>query len=203
MTDPIMTPETFASLLAIAFASFTTPGPNNAMLASSGATFGLRATLAHMLGVALGFAFMMLLVGLLLGGLFTQSALFREVLRWGGAGLMLWVAWKIATAGGIGKAGARPRPMRFHEAAAFQWINPKAWVMALALTSQFVRPEAPILTALVVAATCAAMGGFSSVLWAGSGALLARLLGTPARLRAFNRTMAGLIALGVLWLLTE
>ncbi|MGA1210069.1 MAG: LysE family translocator, partial [Gemmobacter sp.] len=124
-----MTPETLAALAAIAFASCWTPGPNNAMLASSGATFGLARTIPHLLGVALGFPVMAVIVGLFLGEAFQRSALLQEGLRWGGAALLLWVAWKIATAGGMGRAGAAARPLRLHEAAAFQWINAKAWVM--------------------------------------------------------------------------
>jgi threonine/homoserine/homoserine lactone efflux protein len=196
-----MSAEVLLSALAIALASLWTPGPNNAMLASSGATFGVRATVPHALGVSVGFAFMMLVVGLVLGGLFTQSALLREALRWGGAGLLLWVAWKIATAGGVTGADGRARPLRFHEAAAFQWINPKAWVMALGMTAQFVTPVAPVASASALAVLFVLAGLGSSFGWAGAGALMGRLLRTPSRLRAFNRTMGGLIALSVLWML--
>lgn len=189
-----MSPEMMLSATLIALASLWTPGPNNAMLASSGATFGLRATAPHALGVALGFAFMMLAVGLVLGGLFAQSALLREALRWGGAALLLWVAWKIATAGGLGRAGGRPRPMRFLEAAAFQWINPKAWVMAVGMSAQFITPAAPVASALALGTLLAVAGLGSAFGWAGAGVLLGRILRTPARLRAFNLTMGAMIA---------
>lgn len=105
-----MTPDTFPALLALAVATLFTPGPNNAMLAASGANFGFRRTLPHLLGVALGFPLMLLIVGLALGGIFQASALLREGLRWGGAALLLWIAWKIARSGGSGrKAKARIR----------------------------------------------------------------------------------------------
>lgn len=196
-----MTPDMFLSALTIALASLWTPGPNNAMLASSGATFGLRATAPHALGVALGFAFMMLAVGLVLGGIFTQSALLREGLRWGGAVLLLWIAWKISTSGGLGGSGGRPRPMRFHEAAAFQWINPKAWVMAIGMSAQFITPAAPVASALSLGGLMAVAGLGSAFGWASAGVLIGRILRTPARLRAFNVTMGALIALSVLWML--
>lgn len=189
-----MPAEMFLSALTIALASLWTPGPNNAMLASSGATFGLRATVPHALGVTLGFSFMMLAVGLLLGGLFTQSAPLREALRWGGAALLLWVAWKIATAGGLGGSGGRPRPMRFAEAVAFQWINPKAWVMAVGMSAQFITPAAPVASALALAGLMAVAGLGSSFGWASAGVLIGRVLRTPARLRAFNLTMGAMIA---------
>ena len=147
-----MTLALFLSILAIALPSTLTPGPNNAMLASSGATFGLRCTVPHALGVALGFPLMLFLVGLFLGELFQRSAVLQQVLRWGGAALLLWVAWKIATSGGLGGKGARARPLRFHEAVAFQWINPKAWAMAIGISAQFIGVDAPMRSALGLAA---------------------------------------------------
>lgn len=192
-----MTPETLAALAAIAFASCWTPGPNNAMLASSGATFGLARTIPHLIGVALGFPVMAVIVGLFLGEAFQRSALLQEGLRWGGAALLLWVAWKIATAGGMGRAGAAARPLRLHEAAAFQWINAKAWVMAVGTAAQFIRAEAPYASALWIGGVFVAAGITSALGWAAGGAALGRFLGTPARIRAFNRAMAAMIALGV------
>jgi len=194
---PPMPPDLLAPLIMLAFASAWTPGPNNAMMASSGATFGLRASVPHMLGVALGFPVMAFLVALALGGLYQGSALLREALRWAGAALMLWVAWRIAVAGGAARTAAGARPMRFHEAAAFQWINPKAWVMALGIGAQFVRPEAPVVSALVVMAVFVAAGLTSSLGWTGAGHALAGWLARPGRLRGFNLAMAALIVASV------
>jgi threonine/homoserine/homoserine lactone efflux protein len=87
--------------------------------------------------------------------------------------------------------------MRFHEAAAFQWVNPKAWVMALGIGAQFVRPEAPVGSALVVMAVFAAAGLTSSLGWTGAGHALARWLERPGRLRGFNLVMAGLIVASI------
>lgn len=196
-----MTLALFLSILAIALPSTWTPGPNNAMLASSGATFGLRRTVPHALGVALGFPLMLFLVGLFLGELFQRSAVLQQVLRCGGAALLLWVAWKIATSGGLGGKGARARPLRFHEAVAFQWINPKAWVMAIGISAQFIGVDAPMRSALGLAAVFVLSGLSSAFGWASAGAVLARFLATPARLRIFNVTMSGLIVLGVVWML--
>lgn len=191
-----MSPDLLAPLVALAFASAWTPGPNNAMLASSGATFGLRPTVPHALGVALGFPVMTFLVMLALGEAWGASATFRAAVRWGGVALLLWVAWKIATAGGLGTAAA-PRPMRFLEAAAFQWVNPKAWVMALGIGAQFVDPARPVPAALAVAGVFVVAGLTSAFGWAGAGHALRRALASPARLRAFNLAMAALIVAGV------
>ncbi|MEO1121599.1 MAG: LysE family transporter, partial [Pseudomonadota bacterium] len=118
--------ERLLALAAFAFASTWTPGPNNIMLANSGATFGYRASQPHAFGVALGFPIMLFLIALGLGELFKASPVFRETLKWAGAALLLYLAWRIATAGRTKTAGGG-RPFTFVEAAGFQWINPKAW----------------------------------------------------------------------------
>lgn len=192
-----MSVETYLTLLALAIGTLFTPGPNNAMLAASGATFGFRRTLPHMLGVAIGFPAMLLIVGLLLGELFQASSVLRETLRWGGAALLLWIAWNIATADPAKAAGAGARPMRFAEAAAFQWINPKAWSMAVAATSQFILPERPLITAAIVTATFLGFGLVSSATWNGAGRMIARWLTSDGRRRVFNLTMAALIVVSI------
>ena len=198
-----MTIEMFTSLVALAAAGAFTPGPNNAMVATSGATFGLRRTLPHIAGIALGFPLMVFLVGFFLAGLFQQSALLREGLRWLGAAILLWIAWKTATAGGAATTGGRPRPLQFIEAAGFQWINPKAWAMAVAITSQFVRGEAPLASAATVASVFIAIGILSAGTWTIAGQQIGRFLTSPARRTAFNWVMAALIAGCVVLLLVE
>ena len=196
-----MSADVLIALVSLAFVSAWTPGPNNALVASSGVTFGLRRSMPHVLGIGLGYPLMVLIVGLVLGQAFQQSVLLREILRWGGSALLLWVAWKIATAGGLEARDGAPRPFTFVEAAAFQWINPKAWVMALGITAQFVRPEAPVWTASVVALVFVAAGLTSAFGWAWSGMILRRWLSSRARLRAFNVAMGLLIASGVVYML--
>jgi len=193
--------ETLPALTALAIATLFTPGPNNAMLAASGANFGFRRTVPHLLGVATGFPLMLLLVGLTLGSLFQASALLRETLRWGGAILLLWIAWKIASSAGTGSKSGGRRPMRFFEAVGFQWINPKAWSMAIAATSQFILPSAPLATAAVVALTFLALGLGSATTWTYGGQAISRWLTTERRMRAFNLTMAGLIVLSIVEIL--
>ncbi|MEZ5777256.1 MAG: LysE family translocator [Paracoccaceae bacterium] len=193
-----MTPETLPALLALAIATLFTPGPNNAMLAASGANFGFRRTIPHLLGVATGFPLMMLIVGLLLGGLFQASAVLRETLRWGGALILLWIAWKIAVSGGIGSKMGNAHPMSYVKAVGFQWVNPKAWSMAIAATSQFILPSAPVTTATLVAATFLTLGLVSASTWAFGGQAIARWLTSARRLKIFNLIMAALIVLSVI-----
>src|SRR5437773_1349241 len=123
--------DLLAALIAFAFVTSITPGPNNLMLLASGVNFGFRRTLPHMLGVGLGFGFMIMVVGLGLSQLFARYPGSYEALRWAGAAYMLWLAWNIANAGPVGEGESRGRPMTFLQAAGFQWLNPKGWVMAV------------------------------------------------------------------------
>ncbi|MGL4281368.1 MAG: LysE family translocator [Albidovulum sp.] len=192
-----MTPEAYYALIALAVATLFTPGPNNAMLASFGARFGFWPSAPHLLGVAVGFPVMLMIVGLMLGEVFKSSALLREGLRWGGAALLLWIAWKTANAGGLAEKESGGKPMTFVGASAFQWINPKGWSMAVAATTQFITPERPVQTAAIVAATFLAIGFASASTWVGLGQALGRWLTTDGRQRVFNITMAALIVLSV------
>lgn len=201
MEPSAMPSQTLLALIGLAIATLFTPGPNNAMLAASGASFGLRRTVPHALGVALGFPAMLLIVGLSLGGLFQQSPLLRETLRWGGAALLLWIAWKVAFSAGTETKDTTARPMTFLGASAFQWINPKGWSMAIAATSQFITPDDPARTALIVAAIFALFGLGSSLTWVGIGQAISRWLTTPSRHRVFNLTMSALIVLSTAELL--
>lgn len=189
--------ESFALLVTMAFVAAFSPGPNNVMLASSGATFGFRRTVPHIAGVMFGFPLMILCVGLFLGQLFEASVLLREILRWAGAGLLLWIAWKIATSGGIGSSQGVARPMRFLESAGFQWVNPKGWAMSIALTSQFVTGANSMVVVPIIASVFILMGIGSASLWTGIGTSLAVWLKTGNRLIWFNRTMAALIVASI------
>lgn len=196
-----MTSQTLLALIALAIATLFTPGPNNAMLATSGANFGFRRSAPHLLGVALGFPMMLLIVGLALGQLFQSSALLREGLRWGGAALLLWIAYKVAFSAGTETKSADARPMTFIGASAFQWINPKGWSMAIAATSLFIDPASPLHTALIVAAIFTGFGLVSAATWVGLGKVISRWLTTEARRRIFNLTMAVLIVLSTIQML--
>ncbi|MBK0400375.1 LysE family translocator [Limibaculum sp. M0105] len=194
--------ETIIALAGFALASTWTPGPNNMMLASSGATFGFRRTLPHALGVALGFPVMLFLIALGLGEAFKRAPAFGAALGWVGCGVMLWLAWRIATARAAGSR-RRPRPLSFAEASAFQWINPKAWVMSIGVSASFATGARPVLEAAVAAGIFVLSGLSSAPGWAAFGAGLGRLLGDGWRLRAFNIAMAALLAASALWLVLD
>ncbi len=198
-----MTADSFVTLLALAVVTAFTPGPNNVLVANSGATFGLRRTWPHVLGIGLGFPLMIFLIGFFLGGVFQSSLVLREGLRWFGAAILLWLAWKLATSGSLSGAGNEPRPFSFLEAAGFQWINPKAWAMAIAITTQFVIADAPMSSALMVAGVFVAVGLTSATTWAVIGQAITRWVNTDSRLRWFNIAMAAIIASCVVFLFLD
>jgi len=194
--------ETFIAFMSLMMAAAWTPGPNNAMLASSGANFGFLKTVPHALGVSLGMPVMLFLISLGLGELFTRSEILRETMRWGGAALLLYIAWRTATATGkLKKEGAR-KPFTFLQAAGFQWINPKAWAMCIAITSQFITGSGnTLLTAGIVTGGAIFAGLSSTLTWTAGGASLQRWLNTEGRLKVFNICMGLMIAACVLMLI--
>ena len=198
-----MTPSTEAilALATLGFAATWTPGPNNMMLAASGATFGMRATTGHALGVALGFPAMMFVLALGLGEVFATTPALREALRWAGVALLLWIAWRIASASRARVEGGRAKPFTFLQACAFQWVNPKAWAMAISIPATFVSGADPLTEALICTAVMVAAGVTSAPTWTGFGALIGRWLASDLRLRVFNGVMGGLLALSALYLL--
>lgn len=193
-----MTLGVFLSLFSIAFVAAWTPGPNNTLVANSAVNFGFRKTIPHISGIGLGFPFMVFCIGFGLGAVFQSSSLLREVLRWGGIAVLMWFAWKIANGGKIKNQDTGDRPFTFFESAAFQWINPKGWVMAISITSQFVSADAMLSSALIVAGVFVTAGFTSASGWALFGKAMQAWLTSPARLRAFNYTMAALLVLSVL-----
>jgi threonine/homoserine/homoserine lactone efflux protein len=184
-------------LVLFALATSVTPGPNNLMLMASGANFGLRATVPHMLGVGLGFVFLCLCTGLGLVEVFDRWPATKQALTVASAAYLVWLAWKFGTAAPLAEGAARGRPMTFLAAAAFQWVNPKAWAMAITAVTVYAGDRSAGAVALV-----AAVFGLVNIpsvgLWVVAGREIRRFLTSPARLRAFNWTMAALI-LATLW----
>ncbi len=198
-----MTPETLSALGLFAFASSITPGPNNVMLLASGANFGFRRTVPHMVGISMGHALMVALVGLGLVGLFVAVPWLRTALTILSAVYLLWLAWKIANAAPPGAAEATGRPLTFVQAAAFQWVNPKAWYMAIYAQTNYAPADAPWAGPVLVALVFAAVNLPSVSAWAWGGTRIRRWLAVPGRLRAFNVTMAVLLVASLWPILTS
>ena len=189
-----MEQTTLAALSAFALVSSITPGPNNMMLMASGANFGLRRTVPHALGVGVGFTLMIVLVGVGLMGLFDLFPVLNTVLKVISVAYLLWLAWKIANAAAPGDGDETPcgKPMTFVQAMLFQWVNPKAWTMALSAIALYA-PDRNFVAVLLVAIVFGIVNLPSTSIWAVMGTVLRGWLSSPARLRAFNWTMAALL----------
>ncbi|MCZ8183060.1 MAG: LysE family translocator [Beijerinckiaceae bacterium] len=186
--------DTLIAFLGFAFASSVTPGPNNMMLLASGVNFGLRRTLWHVAGINVGFPVMLLLSGFGLGQLFIRYPALYTGLKIVGIAYMLWLAWKIARSGPVGEGGAEAgRPMSFLQAAAFQWVNPKAWAMVVGAIAAYTVPENYTGSLVIITLVYALTGTPGSLLWAAFGAALRNFLRDPVKVRWFNLVMALLL----------
>ncbi len=190
--------DTFLALFLFAFTTSITPGPNNMMLFASGVNFGFRRTIPHMLGIGAGFFSLLLGVGLGLGALLHTVPVLYTVLKFAGGAYLAWVAWKIATSRSLSEGKSAAQPMSFVSAAAFQWVNPKAWVMAVTAMATYTIPNIYFASVLMVGAAFALVNVPSVSTWAGFGSALREWLSDPVRLKWFNITMAVLLALS-LW----
>ena len=193
-----MTYEILIALIGFAFASSITPGPNNLMLMASGANYGLWRTVPHMLGISLGHAFMVVMVGVVLLRVFEAYPILNIALKVLSAAYMLWLAWKIANAVAPAAKEVTGKPFTFLQAAAFQWVNPKAWFMAITAISAYAPQGQGIwVGSLIVAAVFSAINLPSVTVWAWLGVQVRRWLGSAGRLRVFNVTMAVLLVLSL------
>jgi threonine/homoserine/homoserine lactone efflux protein len=194
-----MSSDAFLALLVFALVTSVTPGPNNLMLLASGVNFGFVRTVPHMFGIAGGFATLLFGVGLGLGAVLKAYPAFDLTLKIAGGAYLLYLAWKIAMSRSLtAKGEAKAVPMTFFQAAAFQWVNPKAWVMAVTAMAVYTNPEAPFLSMLLVTAAFAAVNLPSVSVWAGFGMALRGFLADPMRLKWFNIAMGVLLA-ATLW----
>ena len=196
-----MTLDIFAALVLFAFVTSVTPGPNNFMLLASGVNFGFSRTIPHMLGIGAGFLSLLLGVGFGLGAVLSAYPALHLALKIGGGAYLLYLAWRIAMARSMGDGGAKQsdaRPMTFLEAAAFQWVNPKAWVMAVTAMAIYTTPQAQFLSVTLVAVAFAIVNVPCVSIWAGFGVALRGFLADPVRLKWFNIAM-GLMLVASLW----
>ncbi|ESW86324.1 LysE family translocator [Mesorhizobium sp. C280B] len=194
-----MTLDALFALLVYAFVTSITPGPNNFMLLASGVNFGLVKTVPHMLGIGFGFLVLLLAVGFGLGAVLTAFPVLHTGLKIAGGLYLLYLAWKIAMSRSLGGEGeAKGQPMRFIEAAAFQWVNPKAWVMAITAMAVYTNPERPLVSVVLIAAAFAVVMLPSISTWAGFGMALRGFLADTARLKWFNIAMGVMLA-ATLW----
>ncbi len=194
-----MGPEQVTAFAVFAFVTSATPGPNNVMLTATGANVGMRRGMPHVLGVALGFSLMIFLVAAGIGSVLIENPSAMRILRIAGIVVLLWLAWKIATAGRT-STGERQRPIGFLGAAAFQWVNPKSWLICASAVGSFLQTESggAIPQAALFGLIFIAVGMPCMFAWLGFGAAMQRVLQTDRALRVFNVAMGLLLAATVL-----
>jgi threonine/homoserine/homoserine lactone efflux protein len=196
------TTEQIVAFLLFAVVAAVTPGPSNIMLTAAGANAGVLRGLPCLFGVSAGMGLMMFLVPLGVGGLVLRTPLVLRVLHWGGAAFLLWLAWKIATAGRSDSAAERD-PVGFVGAALFQWINPKSWLVSASAAGTFLDPASgsAITQALALGGLFVLAALPSGLVWLVFGAAVQQALREERRRRIFNVVMGLLLALSVVLIL--
>ncbi|MDR2308481.1 MAG: LysE family translocator [Paucimonas sp.] len=190
--------DLLSAFVLFAFVSSITPGPNNTMLLASGLNFGVRRSIPHALGISVGFMVMVLAVGLGLGEVFKAWPPLYGILRYAGAAYLLYLAWKIATSGPMsGELDASRKPLGFWGAAAFQWVNPKAWVMAVGAITTYTPAQGYVFNVVVIAALFALVNLPSVGVWVMFGSALRNLLRNPRAVVLFNVLMAVLLVISL------
>ena len=184
--------ELLTALVGFCFASSITPGPNNLMLMASGANFGFVRSIPHMLGIGIGFVLMVILVGIGLAQIFDSYPIAHTILKVASVLYMLYLAYKIATAAPATKGDQTGTPMTFLQAASFQWVNPKAWTMAITAVTVYTA-DTSLASILIVGAVFGAINLPCVSCWTVLGQQMARILTNRTRLRAFNVSMALLL----------
>jgi len=192
-----MTTELLFALWLYALVSSITPGPNNLMLLASGVNFGFWRTVPHILGITFGHSFMVFVVGMGVTGVLTRWPVLHVALKVGSVVYLLWLAWKIAHAAAPEMGKSAGKPMTPLQAAAFQWVNPKAWTMAIGAITLYA-PGTDIWSVLMVTAVFGSTNLPSVSLWAALGTALRNALRNPRLLRVFNWGMAVLLV-ATLW----
>ena len=193
-----MTYSLLTGLVLFCFVSSITPGPNNLMLMATGANFGARRAAPHASGIVLGFTFMIVAIGLGVAQLFQIHPLAHQLLGVVSVIYLIYLAYKTATSRtNLDSPEPTGEPITFWQAAAFQWVNPKAWTMALAAVTVYAPQPVTYKEVIVVAAIFGAINLPCISVWLMLGVKMRRFLTTPARLRGFNWTMAGLLILSL------
>ena len=196
--------DVFFAVLSFAFSSTITPGPNNLMMLASGVNHGVKASLPHLLGICLGFPLMVLLVGLGFGAVFSQFPLLHSLIKWLGIAYLLYLAWLIATSAPRALEGGHGKPFSFWQAAAFQWVNAKAWMMATGAIAAFTTVGGAVFLDVAQIVLAFFLTSFPCVgAWLVFGALLQNLLQTARAQRIFNGIMGLILVSSVVPMLVD
>ncbi|HAW92137.1 MULTISPECIES: LysE family translocator [unclassified Arsukibacterium] len=196
--------ELFLAVLFFAFSTTITPGPNNVMIMSSGVNYGVKQSMPHWLGICFGFPLMVLLVGLGFGVIFDRYPHLHQLIKIVGTLYLIWLAWRIASARPETIATGKSKPFTFLQAALFQWVNGKAWVMASGAVAAFTSVSGVYWFQVVLITLAFLVMAFPCVgVWLVFGAGLRKVLTQPMFQRMFNIFMGAILLLSVLPVVAE
>ncbi|WED22071.1 LysE family translocator [Vibrio sp. JC009] len=192
----------FLSVIMFAIVMTGTPGPNNVMLTASGANFGYRKSIPHFLGVGIGLMSMILLLAAGMGVMFQTYPVLQEGMKWLGSAYILYLGWKIATTRPKTDSDqAERKPMTLIQAALFQYLNPKAWMMMVTAIGSFSLQGSDYwLSVLYIALIFWVTQLHTSSIWVGFGTLIGRLLSDAVAWKRFNFSMGALTAACVVFM---
>ncbi|AEG12043.1 Lysine exporter protein (LYSE/YGGA) [Shewanella baltica OS183] len=191
--------ELILAIALFAFSSGITPGPNNIMLMTSGVNFGVKRSIPHLLGISLGFPTMILAIGLGLSALFQSYPIIHQVIKVVGIGYLLYLSWLIANSSSKMEGKAITKPFSFIQAAAFQWVNPKGWIMAVGAIATFTSVQQDLTPQVITIATVFLCVAFPcAIVWLGFGVAFKRILKNERQQKIFNITMAVLLVASII-----
>ena len=189
--------EYYLSVILFCLVTSITPGPNNIMLMSSGLNHGVLKTVPHISGIIIGFPLMVAALGFGLGTIFLNYPVMHQVIKIAGVSYLLFLAWKIANTTRANAGNHLREPLTFMQAAAFQWLNPKAWVIAIGAIAAFTTVGKFEVQVIIIVFTYLFVGTFSMGLWLLMGASLQKILHSQKQLQVFNVVMAILLVLSI------
>lgn len=189
--------EYYLSIILFCLVTSITPGPNNIMLMSSGLNHGVLKTVPHISGIIVGFPLMVAALGFGLGTLFLNYPVIHQVIKIAGISYLMFLAWKIANTSNANAGKPLKEPLTFMQAAAFQWLNPKAWVIGIGAIATFTTVGNIEIQVIIIVFTYLFVGAFSMGLWLLMGASLQKILRSQNQLKVFNVVMAILLVLSI------
>ncbi len=190
--------ELLIPIIIFCFATSISPGPNNIMLMTSGVNYGIVKSIPHLLGINIGFPAMVAAIGFGLGSIFIAFPSLYLIIKTLGISYLLYLAWKIARSSMPGTYVVSNQPITFMQAVLFQWVNPKAWVMAIGAIASFTTSEKMVSQILMIVAGYAIVGGMCIATWLCAGAAMKRFLQNEKLLKIFNLMMATLLVMSVI-----
>ncbi|MGP1831975.1 LysE family translocator [Shewanella frigidimarina] len=191
--------ELVFAIALFAFSAGITPGPNNIMLMTSCVNFGIKRSIPHLMGISLGFPTMILAVGLGLSAIFQAYPFIHIVIKVIGISYLLYLSWLIANSSNKMEGKQVSKPFTFLQAAAFQWVNPKGWIMAVGAIATFTSVQQELNSQVITIASVFLCVAFPcAIVWLGFGVALKRLLKNERQQRIFNITMALLLVASII-----